>query len=784
MRRKRILVAILLFGVLTLQSQTDSLYKNLDVLGMEDLFLNDSLTIRTRVAAASRSLQNVSELPFSVYVINRADIIKNGFITLVDALKSVPGIRVSQPGSAIEGETFIMRGLLGNTYAKILINGVPIKPYAVSGMPIGAQLPIQQAERIEIIQGPSAALYGADASSGIINIVMAESNRPVFTKASLHTGSDSYKSLNLLFGGKVGKGENIIRFKLFGTDTRFDDRRIFYDRDSLYNPSRYINPISSGTDIFSDDNYRGSLTETNIQNTPHESRLLGASITYRFLEFSVSSMNRSDHSSIGLNPSAVSYANPLINTGETINSAVLSSNFSINNLNFKTQLEYLGYSMHETTSNLYVHPTLNALLFNGITDTLNRASIQEEIENNFFSQFRFSGGNSEEVSIEQTLNAPVFAKGNLSLGVKYLRGTSNSLLEFQPRVVNFDRQTTQNIDQAFENQNIEEISFFVQLFLPIQDKINLFLGGQYLDRTSGDFGEPINSFNPRLAMLYKYSDKLQFRASYSTAIRAPSPYFSATSYQYTQGNYESLSTGIGKLDTERTEAYEVGARWELFKKLDLDFNFSYTITNGFINYNIRFDRPPSMNGRVSDFTLGYFNDENSKAELYDFQTYLRFKNLIPAIKLGGTFSLNLGKGIESLTTTSFIELGNRSRKLDGLRGHPSALSRLSLFAYPTSSFYLQIDQVFASQSLTRNSFRLNTRPNQPSEGPGQYISGYHTMDVIMNYNIDKNFLFYIKLFNIFNTKYGGIDASSSNDVLFYNPQSQFIFHLGLNYEFN
>ena len=71
----------------------------------------------------------------------------NGYLTLTDVLKRLPGIRVSQPGSALEGETFLMRGLLGNAYAKILINDLPIKPFLVSGMPIGAQLPIREAYR-------------------------------------------------------------------------------------------------------------------------------------------------------------------------------------------------------------------------------------------------------------------------------------------------------------------------------------------------------------------------------------------------------------------------------------------------------------------------------------------------------------------------------------------------------------------------------------------------------------------------------------------------------------
>ena len=304
------IIIVLGVGSSCLFGQRDSLIKEMDALSSDDLRLNDSLSFRTQVAAASRSLQSVAELPFTVYVISRKDIIRNGLITLVDALKTVPGIRVSQPGSALEGETFMMRGLLGNTYAKILVNGNPIKPYVVSGMPIGAQLPIQQAERIEVIYGPAAALYGADASTGIINIVMADSNRPLFTKASLHIGSDNYRSLHLLFGGKIGRGDNVVKFKLFGTDTRFDDRRIFEGWANLYNPSNYLGPDTALTSVLNDVNYRGTNTRPLIQDIPHESRLAGLNLQYRFLELDLQTMNRRDHSALGLNPAAVSYANP------------------------------------------------------------------------------------------------------------------------------------------------------------------------------------------------------------------------------------------------------------------------------------------------------------------------------------------------------------------------------------------------------------------------------------------------------------------------------------------
>lgn len=768
-----------------IQAQSDSVLQQLDRLDLQDLLLEDSLLLKTQVSAASRSLQNVSELPFPIYVIQRSDIISNGYITLADALKSMPGIRVSQPGSALEGETFTMRGLLGNAYAKILINGNPIKPYVVSGMPIGAQLPIQQAERIEVIYGPAAALYGADASAGIINIVLSDSERPVFTRASLHIGSDNYKSLNLLFGGKIGRGKNIVRFKLYGMDTRFDDRRVFYDEARLYNPLNYVGPNTDSTDILEDQNYRSVDNANNFsaQNLPHESRSLGGEINYRFLNLSVLSMNRRDHSAIGLNPAAIDYSNPLTSIGENITSAVAKSRFDIGNIHSETAFEFLTYQMDNRSIQLLIHPTLNVLLNNTIADTANLESLKMQIDNNYFSGIRFMGSNSREYSLEQTFNMPLFLRGDMTIGLKYLAGTGNAIREFQRRVVTFDQEEELlNLSPSSMDLSMEEYSAFFQIFQPIGRKINLLLGGQYLNRSNGDFAEPIDVFNPRLAILYKLSKAIQLRASYGSAIRAPSPYFGASSYSFVPGEYESLITGSESLEAENTRSYELGMRWSNQTHANLDLNVSYTRTDQFINYNIKFDEL-GPNRRLSGFTLGYFNDENSVAELFDIQAYLRLRDLIPEIKLGSTLNLNYSTGRESLTTTNLSNLENEVRTLNDVRAHPNLIARLSVFAVPVPSFLIRIDQYYASRSLTRNSFRLNA-PARIEDESRLYIDGYYTMDLSLNYDVNKNFLLYVKLFNLLNAKYAGIDATSNNDVLFYNPQSLFTFHLGLNYELN
>ena len=192
MRFRRLLTASFSTLCIVVAAQNDSMNLRPERLAEPDILPLKEQEKKTLVRSATRTATDAADQPFPVYIITSDEILRNGWITLCDVLKNAPSLRVSQPGSALDGETFLMRGLSGNSFAKILINDVPIKPSAAGGMPIGAQLPIRQAERIEILYGPAATIYGADASAGVINIILKETERPLFTQADLRSGASGY----------------------------------------------------------------------------------------------------------------------------------------------------------------------------------------------------------------------------------------------------------------------------------------------------------------------------------------------------------------------------------------------------------------------------------------------------------------------------------------------------------------------------------------------------------------------------------------------------------------
>ena len=199
-----------------------------------EMSLEELLNIE--ITTASRSARSVKDLPATVHIITREEILNNNYSTLVDALKDILGVKVSQPGNGTHGEKYLMRGLWGNNYAKILINGIPVRPSAVDGMPIGEQINMKNVERIEVVYGPASALYGADALAGIINIITYNPEENV-TRLETSVGTADYVNteffmnhsnesliLNSYGGYSERKRRNIDRYGDVFSDTEFGFR--------------------------------------------------------------------------------------------------------------------------------------------------------------------------------------------------------------------------------------------------------------------------------------------------------------------------------------------------------------------------------------------------------------------------------------------------------------------------------------------------------------------------------------------------------------------------------
>jgi len=649
-------------------------------------------------------------------------------------------------------------------------------------MPLGAQLPIQQAERIEVIYGPAAALYGADANTGVINIVMMDSERPIFTNTSLHVGSESYTSINTLFGGKFGKGNKVFKFRLFGTNTRQATRRIFYDAD-LYNTESYLGQSPGRLEaLLSNPNYRGTATEPLLGEVPHLSRSFGVDLSYQNFQLSYKDFFRQDHSAIGLNPSVISYAIPLTSIGESIKEGHLIYKKDLKFGSTQTSLNFLKYTLDNSASSSYVSPTL-ANIFNVFALDSVRVSeadsLRAVINDNFFSRVRFANAESFEYSVEQVLNLQI-GKTELNSGIRFQRGTGSPFVDFQPQPFSAESDSIQNIIRN-TNQDYKELNAFVQLFLALE-KWNILVGGAYLYRNNTSFSERVSAINPRIAVLFKAKPNLTFRASFSTAFKIPGPFFRETTYTLQESNFETILTGINPLQSERTLSYEAGLRWLPSSKIELDLTGYYSQTLDFLIYDIL----PNPNFTERTLTAGYFNDENTSATLFGLQSMLWLKDLIPAIGLDARISLSLSKGEESLFQTDGVggSLISGSGKIISLRAYPDVITQAQLSFQPFPKFTCILDNVFMSGSKTRNLVFIRQAVSDGLDISTLINEGYYTLDIMCNYQLNRNFQISGRFNNVLNKEYAGIDANGSPDILRYNPQSLFSFRIGVNYNLN
>ncbi|WP_188310295.1 TonB-dependent receptor domain-containing protein [Arenimonas fontis] len=144
----------------------------------------DARTLDAVQVTASRVERPLADTPASVTVLSRADIERSQAPDLIDLLARQAGVDVARTGGPGSASTVFLRG--GNaTHALVLVDGIRVSSTG-QGVFDFAHLPLDLIERIEIVRGPRAAIWGSDAISGVIHIFTRD---PSEASARLHAGS-------------------------------------------------------------------------------------------------------------------------------------------------------------------------------------------------------------------------------------------------------------------------------------------------------------------------------------------------------------------------------------------------------------------------------------------------------------------------------------------------------------------------------------------------------------------------------------------------------------------
>lgn len=149
---------------------------------------------------ANKFEQSLESALSAITVIGRADIEKSNVQDVVSLLDNIAGIQAVRNGGFGQSVSLFLRGNDAK-HTLVLIDGVRVTD-ANSGDNSLTNLPLNSIERIEIIRGAKAAIYGSDAIAGVINIISREGNNNTI---ALTTGSNNYSKTEATVNYKKDK---------------------------------------------------------------------------------------------------------------------------------------------------------------------------------------------------------------------------------------------------------------------------------------------------------------------------------------------------------------------------------------------------------------------------------------------------------------------------------------------------------------------------------------------------------------------------------------------------
>lgn len=166
------------------------------------------------VISASRSPQSVWEAPAAIYVVTAADIQRSGATTIAEALRLVPGVQVARTNTS--GWAVSVRGFNSALANKllVLIDGRESYDPLFSGVYWDVQdTALEDIERIEVIRGPGATLWGANAVNGVINIITRRAADTQGMLVSAAAGDTERASVTARYGGSAGEN---VQWRVYG----------------------------------------------------------------------------------------------------------------------------------------------------------------------------------------------------------------------------------------------------------------------------------------------------------------------------------------------------------------------------------------------------------------------------------------------------------------------------------------------------------------------------------------------------------------------------------------
>jgi iron complex outermembrane receptor protein len=169
---------------------------------LEEMSLED--LVKADITSVARKSQSLADVPAAAFVITAEDIRRSGAQALPDVLRMAPGIQVAQIDNgryAVTARSF--NGRFANKL-QVLVDGRSLYHPLFAGVTWELDpVPLEDIERIEIIRGAGAVMWGANAVNGVINIITRHTRNQTGAAVSVTAGSQGTADLYARVGQAV-----------------------------------------------------------------------------------------------------------------------------------------------------------------------------------------------------------------------------------------------------------------------------------------------------------------------------------------------------------------------------------------------------------------------------------------------------------------------------------------------------------------------------------------------------------------------------------------------------
>jgi len=558
--KKQYLVYTLFFATLFAFSNTVAARAELPLddpiaeeLSLEALYALPIIDIATGYAVP------LEKAPSVATVITAEDIVAMGALTLDEVLESVPGMHV-QPSGLSASNVFSIRGVYTsrNPQVLILLNGHRVSSDISSGnFPASGVINVKNISRVEVVRGPGSAVYGADAYSGVINIVTKKARDLDGFNAGLRGGSFKTKNFWAQYGGEIKNGwrmaANFEHMKQGADTSRVVNSDAQSSLDALFGTSASLTPT------YINRRYESTTYNFHVENNNWKVGLDGWA--QRNIGQGAGTAQALDHegnADIDHILFTLEYK-----TKDWYEDLEFNGKFSYQYIDQQYNFNIFpagNVSLIGSDGNLFTAP-FNAVLFTeGVKGNPGRVSKIPQLDFTFLYSginkhtWRFNFGAKKE---------DLEAKATQNFGPSVINGTEGIVDGTLTDVTG-----TPYIYLPDENRTVKYLS--IQNVWEISPDWALTAGVRY-DNYS-DFG---GTTNPRVALVWSTTADLTTKLLYGRAFRAPS-------FSELYGQNNPVALGNPDLDPETIDTFELAFAYEPIHNLNTNLSLYYYKTEDMI----------------------------------------------------------------------------------------------------------------------------------------------------------------------------------------------------------